>query len=273
LSRERVVVSLAPDAVAWVRLTGLLKPRAVAHGVVDADPDYGKDPWAGALAALALQAEAWRRERVTVAVVLSNHFVRYGLVAAPPRGVSREEELALARFHFAKLHGERAAAWDVRVTPGKRGRARVASAVDRALLAALQAIFDKPSRARLASVQPYLMCAFNRWRNRLGLHGGWLVLAEPGRICLAMLAGDAWGALQSARVDEASQDWLALLEREAQRAAVQPVPSTVFAQMGADAAGDSATHGPWNVVTLHPPSLDGIPDAERERYALALHAA
>jgi hypothetical protein len=187
--------------------------------------------------------------------------------------VRREEELALARFHFTRLHGERVAAWDVRLAPGKRGTPHVASAVDRGLLTALQAAFQRPSRARLVSVQPYLMCAFNRWRERLDPRGAWLVLAEPGRVCLAMLAGDAWGALQSARsAEDAPHHWLALLDREAQRALIQPVPSKVLARSGVPAE-DEAAHGAWQVETLHPPSIDGIPTADRERYAMALHAA
>jgi hypothetical protein len=187
--------------------------------------------------------------------------------------VRREEELALARFHFTRLHGERAGAWDVRLAPGKRGGLRVASAVDRSLLAALQALFQRPSRARLVSVQPYLMCAFNRWREQLDPRGAWLVLAEPGRVCLAMLAGDAWGALQSARSAEDAPDWLALLEREAQRAFIQPVPSKVLARSAVAGDSDASAHGAWQVTTLHAPSVEGIPMADRERYAMALHAA
>jgi hypothetical protein len=272
LLRDRLLVALAPDSVSWVRLAALPRPHATAHGAVDADPEHGREPWAGAVAALRAASEAWQRERVAVTVVLSNHFVRYALVEAPPRGVSPEEELALARFHFTKLHGERANAWDVRVSPQTRGSPRVASAVDRELIDELQSIFPRAASPRLASVQPYLMSAFNRWRDRLGAAGGWLVLPEPGRVCLALVSGDVWQALQSARsAGEAPDDWLALLDREAQRAPVQPVPTTVLAR--SDARVDDTTVGSWQLVTLHPPGVEGISDAERERYAMALHAA
>jgi hypothetical protein len=258
--------------VSWVRLGGLVRARAIACGEADADPMHGREPWAGALASLRVQAESWQRERLAVTVVLSNHFVRYALVDAPPRGVSPDEELALARFHFARLHGERAAAWDVRVTPARRGTPRVASAIDNALIAELSSVFPRTGRARLASVQPYLMCAFNRWRDKLGARGGWLVLPEPGRVCFALLTGDVWQALQSARsAAETPEEWLALLDREAQRAPIQPVPTTVLARFGERA--DASAVGPWQLVTLQPPAIDGIPDTQRERYAMALHAA
>ena len=273
LSRDRVIVSLEPHRVAWVRLAGTLRVRAVASGAVDADPAHGSEPWAGALAALRVQIEARQRERLAVTVVLSNHFVRYALIEPPPRGVSSEEELALARFHFTRLHGERANAWDIRVAPAKRGSPRVASAIDRALLAALQSQFVKPSRARLVSVQPYLMCAFKRWRGRFDTRGAWLVLAEAGRVCVGLVAADNWRALQNTRSAEDTHDWLALLEREALRTAAKPVPTTVLARAAEGLDSDATPHGAWHVVALQPPVVAGIPDAEREVYAMALSAA
>jgi hypothetical protein len=273
LSRDRVIISLEPHRVAWVRLSGVLKPRAVACGAVDADAAHGAEPWAGAIAALRVQIEARQRERLAVTIVLSNHFVRYALVEPPPRGVSPEEELALARFHYTRLHGERANAWDVKVAPAKRGSPRVASAIDRALLAALQSVFAKPSRARLVSVQPYLMCAFNRWRGRIETRGAWLVLAEAGRVCVGLMAADNWRALQSVRSGGDAHDWLALVEREALRTAAKPVPTTVLARSPGGVDSDVSAHGPWHVVALQPPVVAGIPDAEREVYAMALHAA
>ena len=274
--RDRLLVSLAPGAVSWVRLRGHFKPRAIAKGAVEADPAYGREPWAGAIAALRIEAAAWPRNRADVTIVLSNHFVRYALLEAPGRGVSRDEEIALARFHFTRLHGERAAAWDVRVAPAERRSPRVASAIDRDLLDALRSVFPREARVRLASIQPYLVCAFNRWRGSFARNGAWLVLAEPGRVCLAMLAGSAWTVLQSARSGDprgepAAADWLAFVEREKQRAAVDSVPTTVLAR--ARARVDSGAAGGWHIVSLEAPWVDGIAAEEREDYAMALHAA
>jgi hypothetical protein len=274
LSRDRLLVSLSPAAMAWVRLRGTFKPQVVGKGSVEADPAFGHEPWAGALAALHAAAAAWQRDRLAVTVVLSNQFVRYALLDRPRRGVSREEELALASFHFKRLHGERAAAWDVRVTATDRSSVKVASAVDRTLLDAIKAVFPRESRAKLKSVQPYLMCAFNRWRGKLDKRGGWLVLVEPGQVCIAMLAGKAWGAVQSVRSrPDAPENWLALLERERQRTAVHPVPTTVLARtpVAPEVAGGASRD--WQLVTLEPPVLLGIEPAERESYAMALHAA
>ncbi len=274
LLSDRLLVSLSPTALSWVRLRGVFRQRAVAKGSIDADPAHGNDPWAGAIAALRAATPAWRRERVAVTVVLSNHFVRYALIERPDSRVSRAEELALARFHFTRLHGARAAAWDVQVAAADRGGPRVASAVDGALLEAIKAAFPRDARPRLKSVQPYLVCAFNHWRARLDARGAWLVLIEPGRVCLAMLAGKTWGAVQSVRSsDETPENWLELLEREKHRTPVQPVPTAVFARASVAAnAGSGAGRG-WRVAMLEAPDVDGITVAERESYAMALHAA
>ena len=82
------------------------------------------EPWRGALDDFRLKAAALRR-RVDVSVVLSNHFVRYALLP-PQDAVTPEEELALARFQFTKIHGERVKSWEVRVCE------RLACAIDSA---------------------------------------------------------------------------------------------------------------------------------------------
>jgi hypothetical protein len=284
LSRDRLLVSLSPTVVSWVRLRSALKTRAVAHGWVEAiaataadtgaDSGAGREPWAGAVAALRAQALTWSRERVAVTVVLSNHFVRYALIERPAPGVSRDEELALARFHFTRLHGERALGWDVRVATADRGSRRVASAVDRELLEALRATFPRVARPRLKSVQPYLMCAFNRWRHKFDSRGGWLVLVEPGKVCLAMLTRNVWSTLQNMRTaPRAHHDWLALLEREKHRVVVQPVPTTVLARANVGADVDFEERSEWHIVMLDAPTMDGLSPSEREHYSIALQAA
>ena len=173
------------------------------------------------LAAFERRASALRG-RVDVTVVLSNHFARYTVVQ-PQEGATPEEELALARFQFAKIHGERARGWEVRLSrPG--GGARLACAIDAALLEGLKAGMPKRGRVRLVSVQPWLMAAFNRWRSRIPRDGAWLVLAEPGRSCLARLAAKGWAWVQNSR----DTDWEDAIERERSRASGEPLPSLVL---------------------------------------------
>jgi hypothetical protein len=71
----------------------------------------------------------------------------------------------------------------------------------------------KQAFPRLASVQPWLMAAINRWRGAMP-DGAWLTLVEGERACIALHAGGSWRAVQNAR-----GAWLDLLERERHRVA------------------------------------------------------
>jgi hypothetical protein len=138
--------------------------------------------------------------------------VRYGVIAWSAGLSTPAEEDAYLRHHFGKIHGERAKAWSLRASEAPRGAARLASAVDTALLEELKSAFPKGGRAKLISVQPELMEAANRWRSAIPARGAWLVLAEPGRACLALHGDEGWRSVQNAK-----GEWLTLLERERHR--------------------------------------------------------
>lgn len=198
---ERLRIGLAPAAVSLVRQRGVLRKRIVQEKTLACDPAFGAQPWHGALAALHHVDKATR-----ATVILSNHFVRYAIVPWSSALDAAEEE-AYVRHHFAKIHGERAKSWALRWSD-VGGGARLASAIDRELLEAL-----KRALPRLASVQPYLVAAVNRWEKAIPRSGAWLALVEPERACIALHAG---GCLRS--VHNARGEWLALLDRERHRA-------------------------------------------------------
>jgi hypothetical protein len=223
---DRLLLSLEPHALAALRLSGGPRPKVLARQRVDADPAYGAEPWHGVLDALKREARAWGAARLRVEVVLSNHFVRYALLTRQGAAASRDEELALARFQFAKIHGERAKGWEVRVSH-ESSAAQLACAVDAALLADLKACFAA-GKAKLASVQPLLMSAFNRWRSRIPKEGAWLALGEADRVCLALLGPNGWRSLHNARGQAAPGDWSELIERECRRSSGEKLPRLVL---------------------------------------------
>jgi len=215
---ERILVSLEAAALTWAR------PGERASVAVD--PGSGSEPWRGVIEALRAQAAGWRTRRARVQVVLSNLFVRY-LIVPPGGGGSAAEQSALARFHFSRVHGERALGWEARLA-GALGGPQVGCATDRALLEALRACFEPGSRARLTSVQPYLVSAYNRWRPRIPRGGTWLVLHEPARICVAALGDRGWLALATGR----DEDWRTLVMRERLRMVERATPPTVLMRPG-----------------------------------------
>lgn len=193
---ERVLVVLAPGRIA-------VGARAIA-----CDPAYGAEPWQGAVAAL--RAVEWN-ESARVTMVLSNHFVRYALVPWSEALSTAAEEAAYVRHHFARIHGERAKGWTLRASPGAPAEPRLCSAIDVGLLEAIKTCFED-KKAKLVSLQPGLMAAFNRWRESIPAAGAWLVVAEPGRACVALHSGRRWRSVQNAR-----GSWRELLERERRR--------------------------------------------------------
>ena len=272
LWRDRLLVSLAPDSIALARLTASPRPQVIAKRAIDCDPAFGADPWQGAAAALATAVAPLLGDRVDVTVVLSNSFVRYAIVPFDSAVSNREEELALTRFHFARVHGERAKGWEVRMSAAARhGASRMASAVDAGLTAAIRACFPPRAKAQLASVQPYLMSAFNLWRGDLAGKDAWLLLVEPRRACLALFAGRAWTAVQTSRGEfPGVEDWAALLDRQELRTDAASTPRTVLVHACAGRkpiAGEA--HG-WKFLGLTLPPLDGFLPLEDGRLAMAL---
>ena len=199
---ERLRIRLSPAEV-------LVGGRSIA-----CDPAFGAEPWQGAVAAL--KALEWTK-RCRVTVVLANPFVRYAVVPWSDALAGPQEEEAYLRHHFAKIHGERAKTWTLRASEEPNGLPRLASAIDTALLDELKRAFPKGGKAALASVQPELMEAINRWRTDIPAAGAWLVLAEPGRACLAMHREGGWRSVQNAK-----GEWLTLLERERYRSTEAP---------------------------------------------------
>ena len=203
------------------RVSITISPGEVVLGgkTIPCDPAYGAEPWQGAVAALAAHAfDAPSR----VTVVLANPFVRYAVVPWSEGLDTPEEEDAYVRHHFAKVYGERARDWALRASEAPPGAPRLASAVDRRLIDDLKALFPAGGKARLVSVQPQLMSRFNEWRGFIPAEGAWLVLAEPGRACVALHGRAGWAGVVNGK-----GAWLELLERERYRLGGE-APDTVL---------------------------------------------
>ena len=271
LLRDRVLAGLAPAELSLVRMSGAWRPRIASAQAVDCDPAFGTRPWHGALGALGQAAAGMGGAAADVTVVLSNHFVRYALVPWSDALDGAEEEIAFARHTFAATHGERVKGWEVRVSAGSRGEARLASAIDRELADALRACFPPGGRARLVSVQPHLLSAFNLWRRGLP-RSAWLLIVEAQRACIALRTEGRWASVRNARggFDDA-EAWVELLERERYRIGGDvPDDVAVFAPHNARAAFPGT--GRWKFSGLMLPLKEGSPAADPARYALALSA-
>jgi hypothetical protein len=96
----------------------------------------------------------------------------------------------------------------------------LASAIDRSLLDGLRALLGK----RLASLQPSLMAAYNRWRARIPAEGAWLLLPEAGATCVALFERGRWSGVSVSRAEPEEA-----LARERLRMGGAKTPPTVLA--------------------------------------------
>jgi hypothetical protein len=150
-------------------------------------------------------------------VVLSNHFVRYLLVPWSPHIGSAEELRNFATAMFEHVHGEVSSGWDVTVSAERAGAPRLAAAVDRSLVAAIRTAV-RPTGLRLASVQPYLMAAYNRVARAHTGKDFVFMLLEAGRACILAAQGGKWCYVSTAAAPEPARALSSLLAREMQLA-------------------------------------------------------
>jgi hypothetical protein len=275
-SRERLLISIAPGELSWIRTHGLLRPEADAKRIVPVDADYGARAWDGVIHALRAETAQWQNDNVAVRIVLSNHFVRYALVPSSDGVSAGEEELALARFHFAKVHGEASRDWNIRLSPaasGMSGTTRLASAVDNALIDALQQSFPRQRQPRLASIQPLLMSVFNS-TPAMPAKGAWLVMVEADRTCVALYSGKSWQAVQNVKGEFAdAQAWVSLVERVRWSISLDSVPDTILVHATPALSQQNQMLGPWKVIGLQPRWPAGTQSTRDGAYAMALSTA
>jgi hypothetical protein len=190
---------------------GLAPDRIYISGARSVDLAAADGSWNAPLAALPAALAGQKGE---AAVVLADQFVRYALLPWNETLKSREQWAALATHRFNTLHGPRATDWQINVAETAPMGPRLACAVDRTLINQLAEIFVQ-ANIRLASVQPFLIAAFNRIRKNVGNGSCWIVVEEPGRLTLALIQRGAWMAIRSRRSDARWREMLPdILERE-----------------------------------------------------------
>ena len=190
---------------------GLGPDRIMVAGAKAIDVPEADGGWE---APLKILAEAIKPNSGEASIVLADQFARYVLLPWNETLKTPEQWLALAKHRFAGLHGARAAEWQIKVTETAPAGPRLACAVDRILIEKMVSVFSA-NGAKLVSVQPFLVAAYNRIRATVGNSSCWVVVEEPGRLTLVLIQRGAWLAIRSRRCDERWRIVLPeILERE-----------------------------------------------------------
>jgi len=240
LSPETLHIFLSPTAVLALNRVGwrrrLRKTRSY--------PVAGSSEvlWQGALPAVAAALKDFGCG--SVRVVLSHDFVQYRVLPWREELRGDDEYLALARLEFASAFGSLAHDWTVCLSDEKPGASRIAAAMPSGLLAALVAQVNAAG-GKLDGVQPYLAGTADLWQRHMPNRGvQWLVLHEPGRVCVAVKQDGDWRWLRHLRV---GSDWAQQLPQmvaaEALLAGVDAPsdPIQVFAPSATPAAQQALT--------------------------------
>ena len=141
------------------------------------------------------------------------------------------------------------------------------------VIAELRASFPASVKARLASLQPYLMSAFNLWRSTVAKEDAWLLLVEPQRICLALVAGGKWSNVQGSNGEFPDpEDWALLLDRQQLRTEAAPASRTVLVHAPDSRKNVFIETGGWKFLGLAPPPIDGFLPLEDRPLAMAVTA-
>ena len=192
LSRDHLVIGLAPDKLSALRLGSWLRLRVRERHSVALQAANGAQ-WDTLMAALEtlLDQPAWTARDLTF--VLSSHYVHYAVIPGG-KGLAAAELNELARLVFRNVYGDLSNDWEIRVSPSGE-QSTLASAVPHVFLKALHDIGD--GRGHLRSIQPALMAVFNRARGLIEQKSAMLALVENGRISLASIGNGQWQSVVS----------------------------------------------------------------------------
>lgn len=245
LWRDRLFIAVQPGRVVLTRHTPFRQQQRDSE-ILSCALDDPLASWAGAVALLsdALTDKRWRNTRVTL--VLSNHFVRYAVIPWEAALTSETEIQLYARHQFNIRYGEQAQRWDIRVSPAAQGQARLASAIDEALMARLREL----TTVHLYSIQPFLMAAFNHWASKLDRLNFWFATAEHDRLALALIRDGQWSSLRNRQLTQSlTLELPELLDQEALLTGQLPGKSPVFIYAPAHGRITLPPGGRWDIIS------------------------
>lgn len=176
-------IALCPDRVILLGLGKGLRRKVAQQTILPCVPVPGVPAWRPALDALEQWLNTNEMGRTNVTVILSSHFVRYALMPFSEEVTRTEEEQALAQILLEDIYGDPAQQWRLKIAEGGYGEPRLIAAVDAGLLDVITELTASAS-LKLTSIKPYLMAAFNRFREQLREKSGLFALVESGQLVL-----------------------------------------------------------------------------------------
>jgi hypothetical protein len=166
--------------------------------------------WSGALSALHTWLEQDRDTLKNLDIVLSDRFHRFAMIPWSDSLQGRAELEALSRAHFEAMFGEVADDWEIATEFGSYGRPGVGCAIDKELLGRLRETVGAAG-ARITSLQPHFVRAFNQVHREIGVAPALLLVVAEGNCVLAGFRDGSWHSVRSMRLTSDEEPKLAML--------------------------------------------------------------
>jgi hypothetical protein len=222
---ETLHLFVSPNAVLALSRSGWRRRLVRSHCYAVAAPS--REPWNEVLLSVttALSDFGCRRLRV----VMSHHFVQYHVLPWREDLQGNAEYLALAQLEFSAIFGALADTWTLAINDDSPGRSRLAAGMPVSLLEGLRTATTHAG-VKLMSAQPYLTVMAQLWlKEALSKTAcNWILLHEPGRVCLAARQAGAWRWVRHVRVGD---DWIEQIEQilhsEIQLSGLEATPAQV----------------------------------------------
>lgn len=266
--RDRLHVSIEPDRIAIVRLTGRFRPTVIEAGEYPFQLDPN-DPGTleGALAE-ALGADRWKRTRAHL--VLDDRLVRY-FISERAEGAKNPGELEqAAHAQFEEIFGDDATDWDFRINLVPFVGSYLACACNRRLLVSVNKVFASAD-IPLPTIQSFAIAEFNRHQPKLEAGPSWVAVANGRAIWLARFFKGVPTAVRAHFLQgKLDFELPALLEREQLRYDDLNATAPLYL-LGAHGLDAGAKHwGGLTATTLGKPVWPGTNQTWSEHYRLAL---
>jgi hypothetical protein len=250
LWRDRTAVFVGADAVQVARYAaGLRSAPTERHRIAF---DSTGERWQNLFDALRSALGLLTKRRGDASVVVSNHYVRFALVADAGKLRNHAERLVAARHTLQAVYGDAAARWRVALDGASSKGAAIAAGMDAELVDGVVAALTA-ANLRTRTVQPLFATAANAARRTLGTGPAWFGVAEPGRLALAYVERGAWQSLRSHRLRAGLNEELPILLEQSRLTATGNGANGGGGRVilaTSDTVPVDVSPGPWSVQSL-----------------------
>lgn len=258
LWRDQIRTFLGPSLVNMVGMSRGIRPVQLFKRSGVCSQETGSVKWETSLQLLEqMIAQAYSdakspvlRKGAVLTLTLSNHFVRYGIVAPQAALANPDELMAYASFQMREIYGERVDDWMLSLSRWDPYDGALCAAIPRDLFSGVEALALR-HKIRLKQIEPYLAAAMDHWSRELNDQRFWFVLIEPGRFSFALLHNNRWRCVRNQRiVQNLEEELMSALEQEAIILGQRETIEQVYVVAPAESEWELTNHHGWRFARL-----------------------